>query len=143
MNERLMITFLFIFRDYILQFNFDDISTPTDVIDLKSDQNTKNLCKARGQSDELCNNFILVLFTFKNKDNVNLQPKIFKSQSLLETKSDNEEFLFSCGTNSFKPKCIIHQLNNLNNFTKIFDGSLICVQNYLHHFTLLHSEGLK
>lgn len=129
-------------RDSLLRFNFDDFSKPTDLINLEPDETTKSLCRNRGQPDELCRNFVLVLFTFKDKK-IDFQPKIFQDEprSTSDNASDSEEFLISCGTGAFKPKCTVHALNNLSNITETIDGSLICPHSPWHQFTLLHSEG--
>ena len=67
-------------------------------------------CRLKGQSDELCRNYIQVL--------------LFKPSN----GSKNEE-IFVCGTNAFKPICSWRRINSLETVLSEEDGIAKCSYN--------------
>ena len=64
---------------------------------------TIGLCTAKGQTEELCRNYVKILLL-----------------------SSNAEQVFACGTHAFSPKCSWREIGEIGKVTRLIDGRAKC-----------------
>ena len=64
---------------------------------------TVGLCTAKGQSEDLCRNYVKVLLI-----------------------DDNANKVFACGTHAFSPKCSWREISQIGKVTRWIDGRAKC-----------------
>ncbi|XP_058117992.1 semaphorin-5B [Anopheles ziemanni] len=100
-------------RDNLFRF-----SLRLDVIERASwdvPQNLRSLCTTKGQSEEACRNYIMVLQSFGSQ-------------------------VYVCGTHAFRPRCTVRHMEDLS-VTRDDDGMAKCPYNPAANMTALMSES--
>ncbi|XP_064595333.1 semaphorin-5A-like [Liolophura sinensis] len=87
-------------RECLFRLSLEDLSE-LEMADWKSNNMTKLICRAKGQPENLCHNFVRVLIVY-----------------------DGE--VFTCGTNAFSPECSWRKAENLNTVKKWIPGLAKC-----------------
>ncbi|XP_064643491.1 semaphorin-5A-like isoform X2 [Lineus longissimus] len=83
-------------RNYLLRLSLESLKE-IEVVQWKADERTKEVCKAKGQSEQNCQNFISSLLIHQNR-------------------------VFTCGTNAFSPICTWRSLRNLREVAERING---------------------
>ena len=103
-------------RDALFRLSMDGLKK-LEKADWPATSQTVGLCTAKGQSEELCRNYVKVLVS--NKDQV-----------------------FACGTHAFSPKCSWREINEIGKVTRLIDGRAKCPYSPLDNSTaLMTSDG--
>ena len=76
---------------------------------------TVGLCTAKGQSEELCRNYIKVLVSYQDQ-------------------------VFACGTHAFSPKCSWREIGDIGRVTRLIDGRAKCPYSPLDNATALMTQ---
>lgn len=84
-------------RNFIFRLSLDNLNV-LEAADVEADNNTVEICKLKGQSEENCHNFIRVLL-LHNDTNID---------------RETGKAVFVCGTNAFEPMCSWRQATNLS-----------------------------
>ena len=98
-------------RDSLFRLSMDGLKK-MEKADWPASSDKIGLCSAKGQSEELCHNYIKVLVS-------------------------HEDQIFACGTNAFSPKCSWRGLQNINKVTRMIDGRAKCPYSPLDNSTAL------
>ncbi|CAH1241590.1 SEMA5A [Branchiostoma lanceolatum] len=103
-------------RNHILALQLKDLSLVQES-EWSPDNDTRLMCKSKGQSEEDCHNYVRVLLSHGDE-------------------------LFTCGTNAFSPVCSTRLLSNLSSVSQEVSGVAKCPYDPRHNTTaLLSTEG--
>ena len=103
-------------RDALFRLSMDGLKK-LERADWPAQPSTIGMCTAKGQSEEMCRNYIKVLVA-------------------------KEDQVFACGTHAFKPQCSWRNVREIGKVTRLIDGRAKCPYSPLDNATaLITSDG--
>ena len=87
-------------RDALFRLSMDGLKK-LEKADWPATSQTVGLCTHKGQSEELCRNYVTVLVSYKDQ-------------------------VFACGAHEFLPKCSWREINEIGKVTRLIDGRSTC-----------------
>ena len=76
------------------------------------------MCTAKGQSEEMCRNYIKVL--------VAKEDQVMMMMIVIVVYNNDDDQVFACGTHAFKPQCSWRNVREIGKVTRLIDGRAKC-----------------